>query len=79
MGEECPNPGTAVFQRTFFDVFTSHSTGPAVGLIPDAAGPRNCGQFSSAAGATDDATSTMNMTSDRMDIGVEAVYHESVR
>src|SRR5688572_9774694 len=74
-GEECPIPGTGTFQRTFFGAFRSHCTGADVGLRPEAAGPRNCGQFSSAK-AQDVAKNTMNMTSDRIDIAVMRVYQD---
>src|SRR6185295_11766045 len=43
MGEECPLPGSAIFQRIFF--FSLHSTGgSACGATPFASGPRHCGQ-----------------------------------
>src|SRR5262249_32312092 len=45
MGEECPLPGIAAFQRMFS--FSVQWIGTAVSLlVPSPRGPRHCGQFS---------------------------------
>src|SRR5688500_2761003 len=44
-GVECPLPGSATFQRTFF--VSLHSTGGVeFGATPVARGPRHCGHWS---------------------------------
>src|SRR2546422_5627376 len=46
IGLETDTPGTGVFHNTFSPVTASHFTGVGVpSATPDAAGPRNIGQF----------------------------------
>ncbi len=55
MGEECPLPGGATFQRIFF--FSFHTVGGfASGATPFASGPRHWGQYLRASGVVVCAT-----------------------
>src|SRR5947209_10127070 len=59
IGEECPNPGSGVCQRTFLAVLMSHWSGSGLLVFtPEACGPRNCGQSSALAAGINAARST---------------------
>src|SRR5262245_757478 len=49
IGLEWPSPGTSVFHSTFLPDSPFHSVGGFPALTPEAAAPRNWGQFRSAA------------------------------
>ena len=68
IGLEWPRPGMSVFQRTFFDVATSHSTGSGKpSATPTASWPRNAGQLVSLAAFCPEAEATRRTDSSRAD------------